>query len=223
MKKKYGFLTLILICAVLSIGWVSGWHIHWIPETDDTYDIGSTAKSARAIYLGPNDAYIDEGACAIDLPITSFTTAGILMLGNSTPKLETDNTMTAVVWVDADVDPIERTFIVPANYHSGGRFKLWIDLSAESTDCEVDFDVYINTDDTTWDASATNQTVVQVKNVAAAATGVGSPEVVTLTVATDFASLAAGQAVTIRIWRGDASDSATADLELYSVAFEYNY
>jgi len=69
MKKKFGLLTIMLICAVLSLGWVSGWHIHWIPETDDTYDIGSSTKEAKDIY-SDGTIYSDGISLATNTDIT---------------------------------------------------------------------------------------------------------------------------------------------------------
>lgn len=75
--------------------------------------------------------------------------------------------------------------------------------------------MWVNTDGSPWVTSVTNQTPVQLTETA------GTPEMVTLSVATDFASLTAGQIVTFNVWRDD-SNTETSDLELYYAEFYYS-
>jgi hypothetical protein len=106
-------------------------------------------------------------------------------------------------------------FRVPDDYLSGGQFKLFCDSSNSTTPAQVDFVVYKNRGGTAWDAVALDQTPVALTQTA------GTPETVTLTVATDFSALAAGDQVLFSVWRDNAS-LGTGDLELYDAIFEYN-
>lgn len=152
----------------------------------------------------------------IQLALTGFwIDGGSELTGSSTPNLEEDDAVPALVWADGETTKVHVTFRVPADYISSGRFKLLATESDSTTPNEVDFEVYVNTDGSAADSSATNQTPV-----ALAGTTSTSDEV-TLTPATDFASLAAGDWVTLGIWRDDTA-TGTGDLEIKGVVFEYD-
>ena len=135
----------------------------------------------------------------------------------SVPGLEYDNGICSVVWGDGETSHIQVTFAIPDDYSSGGAFRVLADESANNTPCQIDFAVFVNTPDAAagWDSSVTDQTPVALTDSEA-----NSPEQVTLPVTTDFASLAAGDHVTLLIWRDDVADG-TADLEIYYVEFYY--
>jgi len=151
----------------------------------------------------------------MNLPLMSFVHNGSAAITASTaPGLEDDDNMPGIVWADGETTPVEVSFRVPGDYASGGAFKLFATESDSTTPNEVDFDVYVNADGTAADSSATGQTPV------ALAGTTSTPDEVTLTVATDFESLAAGSLVTLRIWRDNTADG-TGDLEVKNVAFYY--
>jgi len=151
----------------------------------------------------------------VQLPIMAFTHNGSAALTSSTaPGLEADDNVMNIVWADGETTPIQITFRVPSDYASGGAFKVFATESSSTTPNQVDFDVYVNADGTAADASATNQTPV------ALAGTTSTPDEITLTVATDFASLAAGHWVTFRIWRDDTA-TGTGDLEVKGGTFYY--
>lgn len=161
----------------------------------------------------------------IQIPLLSFgvengngATVGTTvapLTASTTPGLEIDDNMLAVVWADAETSPIQVTFRVPADYLSSGRFKVLATESDSTTPNQIDFDVYVNVDGTASDSSATGQTPVALAGTTA------TPDEVTLTPATDFASLAAGRWVTLRLWRDNVADG-TGDLELKGLVFEYD-
>lgn len=134
---------------------------------------------------------------------------------STTPGLEIDDNMVSLVWADGETSPVQVTFRVPDDYMSGGRFKLIATESGTSTPNQVDFDVYVNADGVASDSAATNQTPVALAGTSS------TPDEITLTPATDFASLAAGNWVTLRLWRDDV-ETGNNDLELKGVVFEYN-
>jgi len=152
------------------------------------------------------------------LPLLSFTSyvddAISNVTASTTPGLEVGSSYPMLVWADGEVTPASITFRIPSDYVSGGLFKVLATESAASTDNQIDFDVYINSDGVAYDSAATGQTPV---TIAAVTT---TPDEVTLTVATDFASLAAGNWVTLRIWRDDTA-AGTADMQVRGVAFYY--
>ncbi len=134
---------------------------------------------------------------------------------SSGPGLEVDNKLVAIVWADGETTPIQVTFKVPADYESGGAFKVFVDESDSTTPNQIDFLVYINSDSKGWDTSATNQTPVALTVAAASA------EMVTLSVATDFSVSLLGKVITLEVWRDDTADGS-GDLELYYAEFFYN-
>lgn len=149
------------------------------------------------------------------LPLTGFiTSAGDAVTASTAPGLEVDDSIPAIVWADGETTPVMTTFRIPADYSSGGAFRVLATESNSTTPNQVDFDVYVNADGTASDSSATGQTPV------ALAGTTSTPDVITLTPATDFSSLAAGQWVTIRIWRDDTA-TGTGDLEIKGVEFFY--
>lgn len=137
------------------------------------------------------------------------------LTSSTTPGMELDDAMLSIVWADNETSPIQVTFRVPADYLSTGRFKLFCTESGTSTPNQVDFDVYVNTDGTASDSSATGQTPVALAGTSS------TPDEITLTPATDFDSLAAGSWVTLRLWRDNVA-TGTNDLELKGVVFEYD-
>jgi len=226
--KKYISVFLLFVATLILMGLYGPGsdpedHRTMIPIADNTYDIGSPDRAYRRVYIGSTDQYINAFNKALPLDLLSFTTGGVTLTGSTTPKLATNNAQTSIVWVDGDLDPIEQTFRVPADYNSDGAFRVLADLSTQATDGQIDFDVYIQDISAAgaWDSSVTDQTPVAVKNDGSGgAYDVGSPELVTLTPATDFTGLAAGDYVTVRMWRRDTS--FTPDLEVYYVEFYYN-
>jgi len=151
----------------------------------------------------------------VQLPLMAFTHNGSAAItASSAPGLEADDNVMNVVWADAETTPIQVSFRVPADYASGGAFAVFATESNSTTPNQVDFDVYVNADGTAADASATDQTPV------ALAGTTSTPDEVTLSVATDFSSLTAGNWVTLRIWRDDVADGS-GDLEVKGVAFYY--
>ena len=157
---------------------------------------------------------------SMEFPLDTFvavdTTASTVnpLSTTSVPGLEYDNSRASLVWADGEQTKAEVAFRVPLDYQANGQFQVICDTSA-SGDSYVDFEVLTQAAaDAAWDTSATDQTAV----VCASA---GTPTEKTLTVTTDFDSLAAGDWVTARFWRNDTS-SGTADLEIYGVSFIYD-
>lgn len=176
-------------------------------------------SSGTASVMGGKKKYIP-------LPLNAFMTesggdgstvgtAPAPLSTSTAPGLEIDDNMVSVVWADGETTPIQVTFRVPADYVSSGRFKVLATESGTSTANQVDFDVYVNSDGVASDSAATGQTPVALAGTAS------TPDEVTLTPATDFASLSAGNWVTLRLWRDDVA-TGTNDLELKGVVFEYD-
>lgn len=165
------------------------------------------------------------------------TAAVEVISASTTPGYELDNKSLSLVWADQEQSYVSVTFIVPPDYASGGGFRVLTDQSNALSKCAVDFCVYVTTpgtEATPWDTTVTDQTPAWRTMV-----GDGSPESVTLTVTTDFASLAAGDVVTLYIWRDNSgldlkgtavtttgvahtNANATADLEVHYVEFYYS-
>lgn len=149
--------------------------------------------------------FLGVGIAGTDVfPITTTTWPAVEML----------NYLPALVWEDAHLSYAQVTFRVPPDYISGGAFKAFTDYDTDTAP-SITFGVYVNSDGSAWDTSSTVQAAVDQGGTA------GTPELVTLSIATDFASLAANDIVSFRISR-DNVDASTGDLELYYVDFYYN-
>lgn len=167
------------------------------------------ANVVRYISLQLNAFMVETGGNG-----STVGTATAPLSASTTPGLELDDKMTSVVAADGETSPIQVTFRVPADYASDGAFKLLGTESDSTTPNQVDFDVYVNADGVASDSSATDQTPVPLAGTTS------TPDEVTLSPATDFAGLAAGNWVTLRLWRDDVADG-TGDLEIKGVAFYY--
>lgn len=146
--------------------------------------------------------------------MSAVSTDGVPVTDSTAPGLEIDDLLPNIVWADGETTPITITFRIPDDYASGGAFKVLATESDSSTPNQVDFAVYVNADGVAADAAASDQTPV------ALAGTTSTPDEVTLTPGTDFASLAAGHWVTLRIWRDDVADG-TGDLEVKGIVFYY--
>lgn len=192
--------------------------------TDDTYQIEVDNSSGTRVFSvnSSGNVYV-AGVIAnsrergFTLPLMGFLLADTAapLSTSTTPGLEVDDAMPNINWADGETSPVMTTFRIPGDYSSGGAFRLFCTESNSTTPNQIDFDVYVNRAGSALDTSATNQTPV--------ALGAGAsttPVVVTLTPATDFTSLAAGDWVTLRVWRDDTA-TGTGDLEVKGIEFFY--
>ena len=138
---------------------------------------------------------------------------------STTPSLRTRAASKTgfVRWADGNETRIQKKFRVPTDYKSGGAFRVLIGQSgAGENPPAIDYEVFVDRTGAAFDTAATNQTPSQINTV-----GNGSVEQKTLAVTTDFASLAAGDFVTVNFWRDDTTPG-TSDLELYYAEFYYS-
>ncbi len=190
--------------------------------SDDTYNFrGNNSSGTRVFSVDKSGNTYIAGTLSnarvreFTLPLMGFVlSTGEVVTSSTAPGLEVDDSIPGIVWADGETTPVMATFRVPTDYSSGGAFRLLATESDSTTPNRVDFDVYVNRDGLIADSSATNQTPVAL----AGTTSTGS--VVTLTPATDFASLAAGDWVTLRFWRDNVA-AGTGDLEVKGVSFFY--
>lgn len=177
----------------------------WAVSSKHRINIDSQVSVGKSLHFGPGVFVCLDNAGTTVVPLTA----------SSLPRLSVDNNLIAIEWDDGDESYAQVTFKVPDDYLSGGVFKILTDYDSGADNPPIHFRVYVNADGTAWDAATTAQTAVDPAGTA------GTPELSILTVATDFASLAAGNIVTLQIARSN-QDSSTADLEVYYVEFYYN-
>lgn len=178
-----------------------------------------SVDSSGNVYVGGTMAVTGTFTSAIErgftLPLLGFMLTDASPVSVATvPGLEVDDLIPNIVWADGETSPVMITFRVPTDYSSGGAFRVIATESDSTTPNRIDFDVYVNRNGRAAASSASNQTPV------ALAGTTSTPSVVTLTPATDFSSLAAGDWVTLRIWRDDTA-TGTGDLEVKGVEFFY--
>lgn len=192
-------------------------------EFDSTVDFGDATVTGTGKISADMVANVVR---YVELPLTGFTletdgggstvgTAMVPLSGSTAPGFELDDKMMNIVWADGETSPISCTFVVPGDYASGGAFYVITTESDSTTPNQLDYDVYVNASGSAADSAATNQTPVAV------AGDTSTPFRDTLSVSTDFSSLAASSVVTFRSWRDDTADG-TGDLELKHVLFFYN-
>jgi hypothetical protein len=163
----------------------------------------------RSIPLPLMNFVIPQGVVAA----TAATTASPIE-SDTVPGLAMANSVPYIAWADANTTPVIATFRIPDNYGSGGAFKIYATESDSTTPNQIDFDVFVNKHGTATDSSATGQTPVALTQATT------TPSLVTLTPATDFAALVAGDWITLRVWRDDTA-TGTGTLRIHSVEFVY--
>jgi hypothetical protein len=187
-----------------------------IPQEASTYDIGEAALPVHELFAD-HVTLTTPLVGEVALPLTGFTYTNGAQLSTSTaPGLEIDNLIPGIVWSDGETTPVQITMRVPADYSSGGAFRVFADSSSSTTPVQIDYSIYGNGHNTAWASAASNETPV------ALSTGAGTPCIVSLPLnTTDAAIITAGKIVTLNLWRDDAS-AGTGDLEISYVEFYYN-
>ena len=190
-------------------------------DTDATeLDHAHRIRGALAI-VSNNTALLGGQRCETFGPedfigVGDGTALPVRLSGTTTPALATITNLPYLRWADAESHKAQTTFSVPSKYYSGGTLIVYVGRSGSGdTPPVLDFEVFVNRDLTAFDAAATNQTSVSVtSNIAS-----GSMEKKTLTVATDFGSLAAGDLISWNVWR---EATGTETLRLFGAQFCYN-
>ena len=183
-----------------------------MPSDWVTFDGSTITIAPEGVLHLPLDMFI----------ITDGSTIGAAGNGgptvNTQPGLEIDNTFVDLVWADGETSYAQVTFKIPADYVSGGGFRVIVDTDGDTSDEAVDFEVYTNAAGNVlaWADDHVNE--AHVYNSTAQA---GSPGTVTLTPTN---TLAANDLCTLNIWRHNGTvtpGSGTNDLEVYYVEFFY--
>ena len=238
MKRKYNFknvldvglyiLAFLLVVGVSYAGVTNLDGIRLKATGEETYQVEVQNSSGTRVFSvdSSGNAYVAGTLTAtvtrsVPLPImgfliqeTSSTVTPITSSSTTTPIYATvSNNVPLLRFMTGYTTQVIMTFRIPDDYSSGGAFKVMANQSGTTTACTIDFDVYVNAAGSTMDSAATDQT-------AGTLTYAGTtPSQVTLTPATDFASLAAGQWVTLRLWKG--TTTGTDDLQVGNVSFFY--
>jgi hypothetical protein len=186
-------------------------------ESGTTLDVNGTIDLTNATITATGlitTTHIADTTRSLNLPIGSFFVESVPVAVATTPGLEENDNVVGLVWADAEATPAAINFRVPEDYASGGAFEVVATQSGTTTFNQVDFQVYTANTGAAYGATVTDQTPVALTLLE------GTPSTVTLTVATDFASLAAGTLVALEIWRDDTADGTDA-LEVQAVTFYY--
>jgi hypothetical protein len=148
---------------------------------------------------------------SFELPLVAAFLDGTGVIGNdgtTAPGLaETDNIPAIVYASSGESTKLQWTFRLPSDYVSGMGFRALMSSSAAtSTGQSIDWQLWVNDDDTTFDAAA----VAQDAGAPTSATLNASNEVVTLNIdATGETALSAGSLVTVDVWNAGTSDNTT--------------
>jgi len=196
---------------------------------------GAVAVNENGTYVGevvtldfpPNTVSTDGSTLPIgaegkvQFALTDFVivydTTPLVLTTATIPNFEvTPSEVLALVWDDGEASPIQVTFGVPADYASGGAFRVFVDEGADgATPCYVDYITHMNRTGIKWNQTSDNQAAVALPD------DPQTPSLVDLPVVTTFASLAAGDIVTLELWRDDVN-TGTRALCLYYAEFYYS-
>ena len=229
MSRRWG-LRASLAAAVVLMAAGGAWAAVGTQDEDGVYLGEATHLKGPMSFSGDTATFkedelplaVDAGGYAVDRTagtVTEFTNSGrVLYEVDTTSGAPTSH---ALVWKASPgaTTPVTKTFQVPNDYLRGGTFKVLVGRSGSSgvgTPPAIDFQVFTQGSGEAADTSATNQTPTSLSSTI----GFGSPEQKTLSVTTDFDSLAAGDIITVEFWRDN--DSSTDDLRLYYAGFAYN-
>jgi len=190
--------------------------------------------NAERAYFGVYDLYVThdlelkEGVTftgdgwdltrSFELPLGAAITNGtpIAADGTTNPGTATNDNLAAIVWTSPEVTPVQWTFRLPADYSSGLNFRVLV--SASSNTQAYDWQLYVNKDDTIFDAAAFGQDIVHQTIVAVTTMN----EVLTFSPdATAIADLAAGNYVTFDVWRYNHGDYGAGNAEVKGVTVLY--
>lgn len=152
------------------------------------------------------DFLVRASSVLVERPGTLLTTS---------PDLTTKAATNSVYlrWQNGITSRAQVHFRVPSDYLKNGQFRVLLGRSGSTaTPPSLSYQVFIEKSVTAFDTAATTQTAVGLVAVTS-----GSPEEKTLAITTDFGSLAAGDYVTLELWRTD--NGSTEDLELYYAEF----
>ena len=221
MRHSWRGWILLLVAAVMSR---PAWASVGYRDTSGTLVGAATDLQASGSYDGSVLTLKGEKRVVLDLlsaTIKGSATSALQLQGNegSSPglKKKSGGSENYVCWHNGVTSPVQVRFRIPDDYLSGGAFRILLGRSGGTNFAPaLDFQVFVDTNQTAFDAAATDQAAVTVTgNVNG-----GSPELKTLTIVTDFDALTAGQIVTLELWR-DSSGSSTEDLEAYYAEFYY--
>jgi len=146
-----------------------------------------------------------------NLPLVAAFIDGTGVMGNdgtTAPGMAETDSIPAIVYASsAETTKIQWTFRVPADYSTGLGFRILMSSDGASAASQsIDWALWINADDTTFDAASIEQTAV----AGTSATLDVSNELITLAVdATGEAAISAGVFVTVDIWNAGTSSNTT--------------
>lgn len=184
----------------------------WVAPTTNT---ATYADGAGDVYMS-GDLEVGGTVYApttrtFELPLVAAFIDGTGVMGNdgtTAPGMaETDNIPAIVYASSAEQTKVQWTFRVPADYSSGLGFRILMSSSvATSAGQSIDWQLWVNDDDTTFDAAAVAQDAVSPTS----STLDASNEVITLSIdATGEAALSAGSFITVDIWNAGTSSATT--------------
>ena len=231
MKKLKLFLTLLLCLGVVTgYVWAGDSHFDSVVATPsngvpaDSYGFQlQDSTGADLFFVDANGVMYSPFARYISFPLGSLTgvssnlqtvygsplaTATGWLLG--APPIGSYTSDLAVYWPTTTTTPVAVTFFVPSDYGCCGSFKLMMRQSV--ADSSIAFQVITNRAGNKYNSSPTTQTSAALSSAITT-----SPQVVTLTPATDFTGLRGGDEVTFMVWK----NGGTGTTYLNAVGFYY--
>jgi hypothetical protein len=221
-KKRYlrypAFVVSLCFFAVMAYAGVTDLDsIRLNTSSDDTYQIEVQNRSGTRVFSVDNTGYTYSGlGKTLELPLSSFLVSGTSsMTGYTYPYTSYNRGQLAIVYGYGRITPVVTAFRVPADYKSGGVFRMLVAETATniSTPAEVCFEAFYNRSGKAVDTAGSTQRCVSAPKTTT------TPGLITLTVATDFTSLQAGDIVAFKFWRRHGA--ATGPLYINAVDFFY--
>jgi hypothetical protein len=234
MKKRI-FVSVVILLLLAAFVWAGTTNFDAVVVTpnaaDDTYGLRLNNSSGTRLFSvdASGNVYTSGTVTAattrsVPLPILGFL-VGITNTELAPLSTNVDasgayasfaNAVPFISFARSRTTPVIVTFRVPDDYSTGGYFRVfasqWVTTPVAAV--TIDFDVFVNAAASGVTTAATNQTPVALDYANST-----QPSSVILTPGTDFASLAGGQWVTLRIWRGTTGGGSV--LAVKDVAFIY--
>ncbi len=224
MKKFYILLALLLMFPVATYGAPTD-KLSFQGEPGNTCNQTVGADNFRIDSCGRLIEAANETTMGmVSLPLTSFTREGgeITQSPEGTgPESPNETVITAadgnpVLRLQETTEWIESSFRVPDNYYQNGDFRIKLTSNENTHVAALDFTVRVHTD-TALDTTDSIETAVAL----AASPGETTVEELELDPESKFASLAAGNWVTIKVRRDAKYGTYQNDVDIYNFVFRY--
>lgn len=224
------FIILAALMILPGVGYGADWSnmgkVSIIPEAADSYVLRArNSDDDSTVFSVDTSGNVSCGEGSIgateianitigeDIPLAALFINGTGPMGadgTTAPGLATTDGIPKIVYASSgETTSIGYSFVLPPNYVSGLSFRMLVSSSAATpASMSIDWQVFVNKDDTAFDAAPFEQTAVSPTTDCSA-----TNEYLAFTIdATAEAGLAAGDTVTVWFYNADLRASGTTEI-----------